>query len=151
MMDANDELNAPATIEPDGAAPPSDGALPTENYRLRFQRVLDYQGQALANVSPLESNLGSINCGLLRMALRLEETIEATMVRTPVSAERMERVYKAIDTHLRVARQIDRFAQVELRAADRSKAGLKKKTGVDAIVGDSSEPPPAMPSEDLKS
>jgi hypothetical protein len=150
MMNANDELNAEATVEPDGAMPAVDSRQSLEDQLRRFRRVLDYQARALAKENELESNVASINCGLLRMALRLEEMIDSTMASTPVSLDRMQRIYQAIETHLKVTRQIDRFAQFEQRAADRCKSGSHETITIDAIVGDSSDPTAAQ-SEDLSS
>ena len=149
-MDANDELNVEVTVEPDVAMRAVEGRQSLEDQLRRFRRVLDYQARALAKENELESNVASINCGLLRMALRLEEMIDSTMASTPVSLERMQRVYQAIETYLKVTRQIDRFAQFEQRAADRCKSGSHKKITVEAIVGDSSEPNAAR-SENLSS
>jgi hypothetical protein len=155
-MDTNDELNADLPVEPerdlpierDGETPQPDEQSPSENYQLRLQRVRDYQNKSIANANELESNLGSINSGLLRIALRLEETIEEAMARTPVPVERMQRVYQAIDTHLRVSKQIDRFAQVELRGSDPRRRSSIKKIDVDRF-DDKSPEPAAGQSEDL--
>ena len=67
------------------------------------------------------NRLISINSGLMRVALCLEETIEQAMGTGPPNLERLQRVLPAIDTHLRVTRQVDRFAQIELRAAEARK------------------------------
>jgi hypothetical protein len=68
----------------------------------------------------------------------------------PVPIERMQRVYQAIDTHLRVSRQIDRFAQVELRALDPRRSSPKKKIDVDRFDVTSSGTTEGQ-SEDLNS
>lgn len=94
----------------------------------RLSRVLDYQVSSLAKHDPLEANLGSINSGLMRVALWLDETIEEAMESGPPNVERLARILPAIDTHLRVTRQVDRFAQIELRAADARKP---KPTDID--------------------
>ena len=101
-MENNDGSNTDLPVEGDGdlpielagETPSADEQPPSEDHHLRLQRVRDYQTRALANANLLESNLGSINSGLLRIALRLEETIEEAMARTPVPVERMQRVYR---------------------------------------------------------
>ena len=70
------------------------------------------------------------------------------MARTPVPVERMQRMYQAIDTHLRVSKQIDRFAQVELRGSDPRRRSSMKKIDVDRF-DDKSSGSPAGQSEDL--
>ena len=87
----------------------------------RLSRVLDYQASSLEKHDPLEANLGSINSGLMRVALWLDEAIEQAMESGPPNVERLPQIIPAIDTHLRVTRQVDRFAQVEMRAAEARK------------------------------
>jgi hypothetical protein len=149
-METRNDFNADVPIEPADTMPLAAGPELSESDQLRLQRILDYTAQALANSNVLESNLASINCGLLKMALWLEQTIAEAMTRTPVTPERMQRVYQAIDTHLRVARQIDRFAQIELRAAHPRELGPKARITVD-VIGDNKSGPATMPSEDLSS
>ena len=84
----------------------------------RLSRVLDYQASSLEKEDALEANLGSINSGLMRVALWLDETIEQAMGSGPPNVDSLQRILPAIDTHLRVTRQVDRFAQIELRAAE---------------------------------
>lgn len=82
----------------------------------RLNRVLEYEAHALKQSNPLESNLGSINSGLMQMALHLEETILAAMAQTGGRIERLNPVLPALDAHLRLTRQVDRYAQMEQRA-----------------------------------
>jgi hypothetical protein len=88
-----------------------------ERHAERLSRVLDYQAQSLAKEDALEANLGSINSGLMRVVLWLDQIIEEAIEIGPLSVEYLQTVLPAIDTHLRVTRQVDRFAQIEQRAA----------------------------------
>ncbi len=106
----------------------------------RLSRVLDYQACSLAKDNPLEANLGSINSGLMRVALWLDETIEEAMESGPLNVERLARILPAIDTHLRVTRQVDRFAQIELRAADARKPKPKDIDGEKPCLDAPAEP-----------
>jgi len=92
-----------------------------DHHDVRLSRVLDYQASSLDKEDPLEANLGSINSGLMRIALWLDETIEQTVRSGAPNAERLTRILPAIDTHLRLTRQVDRFAQLELRAVEARK------------------------------
>ena len=92
-----------------------------DRHDARLSRVLDYQTSSLQKEDALEANLGSINSGLMRVALWLDETIEQAMGSGPPNVERLARILPTIDTHLRVTRQVDRFAQIELRAAEARK------------------------------
>ena len=89
-----------------------------DRHDARLSRVLDYQASSLEKEDALEANLGSLNSGLMRVALWLDETIEQAMDSGPPNIDRLQRILPAIDTHLRVTRQVDRFAQIELRAAE---------------------------------
>jgi hypothetical protein len=111
--------------QPDAVELPSradEFALPTSNHTLadnheaRLSRLRDYQVSSLGREDALQSNLGSINAGLMRVALWLEEIVQETMEGGPRTMERLQRISPAIETHLRVARQVDRFSQIELRA-----------------------------------
>lgn len=98
-------------------------------HEARLSRVRDYQAKSLAKEDDLEANLGSINSGLMRVALWLDEAIEEALESGPRSIERLKRMLPAIDTHLRVARQVDRFAQIEIRAAESRKAKVSSDAG----------------------
>ncbi len=119
--------NRPITIDESAVREQSGkrseaGSVPLGSYHsARLSRVLDYQIKSLEKDDPLEANLGSINSGLIRMALWLDETIEQAMESGPPNVERLSKVLPAIDTHLRVTRQVDRFANIELRAAEARK------------------------------
>ena len=66
----------------------------------------------------------------MRVALWLDETIEQAIESGPRTVERLQGLLPAIDTHLRVTRQIDRFAQTELRAAESRKTRANDDTNV---------------------
>jgi hypothetical protein len=99
----------------------------SERQVARLNRLHDFQTSSLAKEDPLDANLGSVNSGLIRVALWLDEVITDAMESGPASVERLQRMLPAIDTHLRVTRQVDRFAQLELRNIEARK--LKGKKG----------------------
>jgi len=88
---------------------------PLESETLRKQRIDDFQRNALADPDALQANLGAINGGLMRLSYRMEAAIEASLAQIRDPAERFERLGPAIDTFLKVARQIDRYAQLDRR------------------------------------
>lgn len=116
-----DQTDAVAAFEPSGERAVAQATRATNSHDARLSRVLDYQASSLQKDDPLEANLGSINSGLMRVALWLDETIEQAMESGPPNVERLSRILPAIDTHLRVTRQVDRFAQIELRAVEARK------------------------------
>ena len=117
----SDQTGAVTALETSGERAVAEAAQPTNSHDARLSRVLDYQASSLQKDDPLEANLGSINSGLMRVALWLDETIEQAMESGPPNVERLSRILPAIDTHLRVTRQVDRFAQIELRAVEARK------------------------------
>lgn len=102
------------------------------DHEARLGRLHDYLAKSLKKKDALEANLGSINSGLMRVAVWLDETIEQAIESGPPSIERIESLLPAIDTQLRVARQVDRFAQIEIRAAEARKP---KKFGSNTNMG----------------
>lgn len=103
----------------------ADVAQPVNSHDARLSRVLDYQASSLEKDDPLAANLGSINSGLMRIALWIDQTIEQTMESGPPSVERLNQLLPAIETQLRLTRQVDRFAHIELRANEARKPKLK--------------------------
>jgi hypothetical protein len=98
--------------------PPLDADRSARRDRRR-QRIDAYEDRALAAPDDLQSNVASLNCGLFRIGHWLEETIDEAISAGPTTPERTALVFKTIDTHLRVARQIDRFAEIERRTEAR--------------------------------
>lgn len=127
-----DQTGADTALEPLGEHAVVESAQPANSHDARLSRVLDYQASSLQKDDPLEANLGSINSGLMRVALWLDESIEQAMESGPPNVERLSRVLPAIDTHLRVTRQVDRFANIELRAAEARKP--KSSDDNDAVL-----------------
>lgn len=127
-----DQTGAVTALEPSGERAVAEASRPTNSHDARLSRVLDYQASSLQKDDPLEANLGSINSGLMRVALWLDETIEQAMVSGPPNVERLSRILPAIDTHLRVTRQVDRIANIELRAAEARKP--KSSDNNDAVL-----------------
>jgi hypothetical protein len=82
----------------------------------RLERVDAYLEKVLAKKNSLQANLGSINSGLMRIAVHMDEVINENLALGPASLDQIQRLAPTIETYLRVARQVDRFAQLETRA-----------------------------------
>ena len=109
---------------PGAAAPPAgDGA------DRRLQRIMDYLREALARESALEANLGAVNSDLLIMGYRLKQAIDEAMAATPAALEQFQRLMPAIDSYLRLTKQIDRLAQLSLRLASPREAAQAARNG----------------------
>ena len=99
-------------------APPPDrgGAGRTD---VRLQRIMDYVKEASEKRDALDATLGAVNGDLLLIARRLRQELDDFLNRPSESAEELLLAQSFFDQHLRVAKQIDRFAQldIKLRAA----------------------------------
>lgn len=115
------QTDAVIALDQSGERAVAEAAQAANSRGARLKRVLDYRASSLQKDDPLEANLGSINSGLMRVALWLDETIEQAMQSGPPNVERLSRILPAIETHLRLTRQVDRFAQIELRAVEARK------------------------------
>ncbi len=103
---------APATVEV---------AKTGSDIEARLKVANDYLSKSLEKQDPLEANLGSVNSGLIRVAVQLDETLRKAIESGPRTLEFMHQLEPSIELVLKLARQIGRFADVELRASKESK------------------------------
>ena len=115
MIDQSTEL--PLSVAGESSPTVLTLALP-DSQAARHGRVLDYLAESLEKPDALRANLGSLNSGLMHVALNLDTTIVQALESGPRTIERLQKILPAIETHLRVTRQVDRFAQIEIRAAE---------------------------------
>jgi len=113
-----EQLNAKTPETQTAESRPEDGGstpLPasTEEHTARMSRVLDLMASALSKDDHLRANLGSMNAGLMRLGIHFEEGLEGSMTASPLTVERLQKILPAVETHLRLLRQIDRFAHLE--------------------------------------
>jgi hypothetical protein len=95
----------------------------------RLRRIRDYLKEALVRENALEANLAVVNSDLMWMGYALKQAIEAAMAAAPAGLDHFERLAPAIDSYLRVARQVDRFATLGLRVEggrDRARAAARQ-------------------------
>ena len=52
----------------------------------------------------------------MRIAVHMDEVINENLALGPAGLDQIQRLAPTIETYLRVARQVDRFAQLETRA-----------------------------------
>ncbi len=98
-----------------------DKQVAASTHELRLRRIREYLHESLCKDDSLESNVGAINSGLLRMAQWIEEVLEDAMSDGSQNLDRLKRLMPAIEAQLKIARQVDRFAQIELRAVEARK------------------------------
>ncbi len=78
----------------------------------RFQRLADYQMKAVKNADPLVASLAVINSDLMGFAFRLSKAIDGAVGEGAASLQELHQVDPALNSFLRVAKQIDRFTQL---------------------------------------
>ena len=93
-----------------------------------MDRIQDYQAHALHKDDHLEANLGSLNAGLMRIGITVEEALERSMAAETLTGEGLQRLLPIIEVYLRLTRQIDRFAHLEQQIVEarRPKASLER-------------------------
>jgi hypothetical protein len=86
---------------------------------VRLQRIMDYVKEASEKRDALDATLGAVNGDLLLMARRLRQELDDFLNRPSQSTEELLLAQAVFDQYLRLAKQIDRFAQldIKLRAA----------------------------------
>ena len=97
----------------------SSAGVDTVSREQRLMNALEYQAEALSRESKRDACLGALNAGLARMAIRLEHAIEEAFDAEPLTLERVSKISPALNDHQRLARQIERFAQFEMRVEDK--------------------------------
>jgi hypothetical protein len=85
---------------------------------LRLARIDEYQQQSLRKADPLEACLGATNAGLLQIGLRYEQAIIQTLEAAETNILDSLPLQKAMNTHLGITRQVDRFANVAARLSE---------------------------------
>lgn len=81
----------------------------------RLQRIMEYLDEALNKKNPLEANLGAANSDLLLIGYRLKNTIDMALADPPEGLSQVEELMPAINTYLRIIKQIERLAQLDRR------------------------------------
>ena len=81
----------------------------------RLKKVDDHLRESLDKADSLDANLGVVSADLMRMACHFTVAIEEWLGKN--SLDHFEKLVPAIDTYLRVTRQIDRLAMLDRRLA----------------------------------
>ena len=81
-------------------------------------RIDEYEMAALKKYDPLAACLGSLTADLMHISSALGDAIKTTLAAGPNDLESVRRIAAALNDQLRVTRQIERFAQLEVRAAE---------------------------------
>lgn len=123
-MTTSHQVTQAASAAPQDSARPDEAAtVPSSSFHdARLGRLDDYQLRSLAQEDALEANVAALNGGLMRVGLFLEESLLQAIEGSPPDLQRVDEIRPAIETQLRLARQIDRFAKFKIRAQQERQA-----------------------------
>jgi hypothetical protein len=91
---------------------------PVNDLARRLSAAREYQANALNKSDPGEAIFGAVNGGLVAVTFELEDMIGRTLAAGNRTVEDLKRMSHPLDVYLRAIRQIERFRQTELRAAE---------------------------------
>lgn len=94
----------------------------------RFQRLADYQKKAVKNSDPLVASLAVINSDLMGFAFRLSKAIDGAVGEGASSLQELHQVDPALNSYLRVAKQIDRFTQLGIHLGKPERSAVAATT-----------------------
>lgn len=86
----------------------------------RTKRLRELLNESLGASSPLAAGLGAANVDLLRMGARLMELTESEVPALGGLSEEFERILRVAQTYLRITRQVERLAQLDVLLAYRA-------------------------------
>jgi hypothetical protein len=100
--------NSMSDAEPDDMSSADDDDL-------RLTRIAEYGHEALRKDDALRANLAALNAGLLEIAFRSEIAVKNSIQSAGVNILKNPDVQRALRTHLIIARQVDRYANLDVR------------------------------------
>ena len=90
---------------------------------------MDYLRYVLAMEDPLAANVGTVNSDLMLFGYSLQQAITKALEMTPAALDEFGKLMPAIDSYMRISRQVERFAKLNQQLASAEKARqLAKKT-----------------------
>lgn len=104
---------------------------------LREQRTLDYLEHALSVDDPLSANVGAVSADLMFFAAQMRRIIAPALEKLPAEPSALAHLVPAVESHGRVARQIERLAALLERlnrrqeAAKKTVAALARNAGIE--------------------
>ena len=98
---------------PSPQPPQAKGDL--DERRLRHRRIAEYRAQSLAKSDPLAANIASANSDLFEMGDHLAAGLREAMSSGALTTEELPSLQATLEQVLRLNKQIERFAQLEIR------------------------------------
>jgi hypothetical protein len=115
-MDPAKNVTSDATTTTDAAsASAATTGLAADDSDARMTKLRHYVAQALATIDPLEAHLGLVNTDLLMLAYAMKAKILESMDVSSAAVDVTDQTTRAVDQYLRVSKQIERYAQLEIK------------------------------------
>jgi len=107
----------------------------------RQRRIEDYLRAALAMEDPLAANVGAVNSDLMRFGYSLQQAITKALQTTPTALDEFGKLMPAIDSYMRISRQVERFSKLnqQLTAAEKARQSAKPTHARDRLDAESEE------------
>jgi hypothetical protein len=107
----------------------------------RQRRIEDYLRTALAMEDPLAANVGAVNSDLMLFGYSLQQAITKALETAPTALDEFGKLMPAIDSYMRISRQVERFAKLnqQLAAAVKARRLAKQTCTRDQINSESEE------------
>lgn len=102
----------------------------------RQERIKDYLRSALAMEDPLAANVGAVNSDLMLFGYSLQRAIAKALDTTPDALDQFRKLMPAIDSYMRISRQVERFAKLNQQLAGAEKARQAAKQSLSAEGAD---------------
>jgi hypothetical protein len=80
--------------------------------------VDEFEQQRLDDPDALAACLGAMQADLLRVGFQLGDAVKRLLAGRPLSAENLQDIEPSLNIYLRVARQNERYGQLDLRRAE---------------------------------
>lgn len=84
---------------------------------LAASRLRDYLRESLLQASATVAALASVNHGMIQIARKLEAALRDALSEEPLTLEQASAIEPMLNTYLRMTREIERYAQTQMRAA----------------------------------
>ena len=128
-MDASEHAKEEKSQAEDGAttkgAGTNESAGQTKDNRVK--RIADYLESSLRKPDALQATIGAVNSDLMLIGHRLNQAVQHAMDTSPTALNEFGKLMPAVESLLKVYKQVDRFTQLEVRMtkADRTLANLR--------------------------
>lgn len=106
---------SPESQQPTDAAAPAQTEVAAADPRL--ERIAEQLAEALRNPDLLRGIAMASACDLMKLAWQLNKAIDQELANGPGSLDDFAELSPALDTFLRMMKQIERFSQLDMRLA----------------------------------